>query len=147
MRAFGFDDALKDLDQLVKNTTEAKTFVIKHAEKVRDRARQYAEKQGLRKSGVGISGINVETTEEGANVGWNGRPAFHLYFHELGFHAIDNRQGKVRLKRGGKKNGRMRLYKGVKATYVGPKPHVRPANDELEQEFYEGIQKTIEKGV
>ena len=145
MKSFGFEEVEKDFIQLEKNADNAKPEVKKQAIKMRDRARSIAKAKGLQKTGSGVSGIDIEEKLDSVDIGWGQRPNFHLYFHELGFHALDNRLGRVRISRSGK--NRVRVYMSKKATYVAPKPHMRPAFDELEPEFYRKIQNTLEKGV
>ena len=149
MRAFGFDDISDDFEQFEHNADDIMPEVEQMAIKMRDRARSIATAKGLRNTGQGVEGIEVEERSEkpeGYDVGWGQRPGFHLFFHEIGFHALDNRRGKVRLRRNSR-GSRARIYDSKRATYVPAKPHMRPAFDELEPQFYEKIQKTIEKGV
>lgn len=146
MKAFGFEDAVNDFDTLTRNADDAKPEVEKMAIKMRDRAKKIAVAKGLTATGAGTSGIVAEEQDDGYEVGWAQRPNFHLYFHELGFHALDNRRGKARLKRNSK-GSRARIYDSGQATYVTAKPHMRPAFDELEPEYYEKVQNTLEKGV
>lgn len=145
MDSFGFDDIVNDFNRFEQNADQAQPEVKKYAIKMRDQARSIAKSKGLAKTGAGVSGIDIEEKVNEIIVGWGQRPNFHLYFHELGFHALDNRKGKIRVRRNNK--NRSRLYSSVKATYVAPKPHMRPAFDQLEPEFYNTIQNTLEKGV
>lgn len=145
MKSFGFEQIEQDFRQFEQNADQAQPEVKKYAIKMRDQARSIAKSKGLAKTGVGVSGIDIEEKVNEIIVGWGQRPNFHLYFHELGFHALDNRRGKIRVRRNNK--NRSRLYSSVKATYVAPKPHMRPAFDQLELEFYNTIQNTLEKGV
>lgn len=145
MDSFGFDDIVNDFNRFEQNADQAQPEVKKHAIKMRDQARSIAKSKGLAKTGAGVSGIDIEEKVDEIIVGWGQRPNFHLYFHELGFHALDNRRGKIRVRRNNK--NRSRIYNSVKATYVAPKPHMRPAFDQLEPEFYNTIQNTLEKGV
>lgn len=146
MKSFGFEEAIQDFEQFEQNANNVDQEVKKVAVKMRDRSRQIATAKGLNKTGAGVEGIEEEKTADGYDIGWSDRPNFHLYFHELGFHALDNRLGKIRLRRN-TKGKRSRQYGGVKATYIPAKPHVRPAFDELEPEYYEKIQNALEKGV
>ncbi|WP_062532338.1 hypothetical protein [Jeotgalibaca dankookensis] len=146
MKSFGFDDVQTDFNKLAKNADDVKPETKKYAIKMRDRARAIAQAKKLVRSGAGVSGIEIEDTDKGADVGWSQRPIFHLYFHEIGFHALDNRHGRIRLSRNSK-GKRARVYSSKKATYISPKPHMRPAFDELEPAYYQAIQKTLEKGV
>lgn len=145
MKSFGFEQIEQDFRQFEQNADQAQPEVKKYAIKMRDQARSIAKSKGLAKTGAGVSGIDIEEKVDEIIVGWGQRPNFHLYFHELGFHALDNRRGKIRVRRNNK--NRSRLYSSVKATYVAPKPHMRPAFDQLEPEFYNTIQNTLEKGV
>lgn len=145
MKSFGFEQIEQDFRQFEQNADQAQPEVKKYAIKMRDQARSIAKSKGLAKTGAGVSGIDIEEKVDEIIVGWGQRPNFHLYFHELGFHALDNRKGKIRVRRNNK--NRSRLYSSVKATYVAPKPHMRPAFDQLEPEFYNTIQNTLEKGV
>lgn len=144
MNSFGFDDVVADFNKLTNNAENAKPEVRKMAVKMRDRAKAIATSNGLIETGAGVEGIDIEEKNDEVDVGWGQRPNFHLYFHEIGFHAIDNRRGKVRISRSGK--NRTRVYT-TNATYIAAKPHMRPAFDELEPEFYKKIQQTLERGV
>lgn len=84
----------------------------------------------------------MEEREDTIIIGWANRPGFHGYFHEIGFHALDNRHGKQKIKRSNK--NRKRSYRGAKATYVAPSPHIRPAFDSLKNDFYKDVQKSLE---
>lgn len=144
-KSFGFDEVIEDFGRYEENATQAELTLVNNGEKMRDRARAIAASKGLVKSGKGISGIEIEKKIDEVDVGWSDRPRFHLYFHEIGFHALDNRRKKsYRLKRN---KNRQRMYTNTKATYIAPKPHLRPAFDELENEFYKSMQDTLEKGV
>ena len=146
MDVFGFEDLTADFNKLIRNSDDAMPEVRKIAIKMRDRARIIAKVKGLQKTGAGVAGIEIEENDDSVDIGWSARPGLHLFFHEIGFHALDNRRGKARLKRNTKGN-RARIYSGTGATYVAPKPHIRPAFDESKEEFYKTIQKTLEKGV
>lgn len=146
MDVFGFDEVTADFNKLISNSDRVKPEVSKMAIKMRDRARIIAKAKGLQRTGAGISGIEIEEKDDSIDIGWSARPGLHLYFHEIGFHALDNRRGKFRLRRNSK-GKRARVYSGTGATYVAPKPHLRPAFDENEEKFYKVIQQTLEKGV
>ena len=146
MDSFGFDDLTADFDKLINNVERVKPEVRKVAIKMRDRARIIAKVKGLQKTGAGVSGIDLEEKDDRIDIGWSQRPGLHLFFHEIGFHALDNRRGRVRLSRNSR-GKRSRIYSGKGATYVAPKPHLRPAFDENEEEFYKKVQQTLEKGV
>lgn len=146
MDVFGFDEVTADFNKLISNSDRVKPEVSKMAIKMRDRARIIAKAKGLQRTGAGISGIEIEEKDDSVDIGWSSRPGLHLYFHELGFHALDNRRGRVRLSRNSR-GKRSRIYSGTGATYVAPKPHMRPAFDESEEKFYKKVQQTLEKGV
>lgn len=146
MDIFGFEDLTADFNKLINNTDKVKPEVKKIAVKMRDRARIIAKVKGLKKTGAGVGGIEIEETDNSVDIGWSARPGLHLYFHEIGFHALDNRRGKVRLRRNNR-GKRSRVYSGSGATYVAPKPHLRPAFDENKEQFYKKVQQTLEKGV
>lgn len=144
-KVFGFEDAIKDMKRLQQNAKQAKVVTRQYAEKIAERAKRNAEKAGLVKSRKGVEGIRHETSGDKELVGWAERPNFHLYFHEMGFHALDNRNKKKYTLKRSQKNLRKRSYKNVKATYIAPKPHVRPAFDELIGSYYKDVQKKIEQ--
>lgn len=143
---FGFDMFSKDLDRYEKNAEQIEDKLHENADKMRDRAKSIATSKGLKVTGKGVDGIISEHDNTESTIGWTSRPNFHLFFHEIGFHALDNRHGKVRLKRTSKKTGRQRIYGGrTKATYVPPTPHMRPAFEELKDQFYTDMQNEITK--
>lgn len=146
MESFGFDELVEDTNKLLSNAGNLMPEVKKKAITIRDRAKIIAKTKGLKKTGAGVSGIEIEEKEDAVDIGWSERPGLHLYFHELGFHAVDNRRGRVRVRRNSRGN-RARLYDSKQATYVAAKPHLRPAFDENEEDFYKKIQQTLEKGV
>lgn len=138
---FGFDRINNQFAKYENNVKEAKVVLEKHANKMKDTAISNARAGGLVETGKGIKGITTEPTENGYNVGWDSRPNFHLYFHELGFHAVDNRHGKQTIRRD-TKGARKRRYGRVRATYVAPTPHMRPAFRANERQFlFEMVQK------
>ena len=139
---FGFDRINNQFAKYENNVKEAKVVLGKHADKMRDSARQTAKAGGLVVTGKGIEGIVTEPTENGHNVGWASRPNFHLYFHEMGFHALDNRQ-KQTIRRD-TKGARKRRYVRAKATYVPPTPHMRPAFKANEKQFLFEMVRTIQ---
>lgn len=140
---FGFDRINNQFAKYENNVKEAKVVLEKHANKMRDSARQTAKAGGLVVTGKGVEGIVTEPTENGHNVGWASRPNFHLYFHELGFHAVDNRHGKQTIRRD-TKGARKRRYGRVRATYVPPTPHMRPAFKANERQFLYEMVTTIQ---
>lgn len=143
---FGFDLFSKDIKRYEKNAEHIEERLHENADKMRDRAKDIATSKGLKVTGKGVDGIISEHYKTESTVGWTSRPNFHLFFHEIGFHALDNRHGKVKLKRTSKKTGRQRIYDTeTTATYVSPTPHMRPAFEELKDKFYEDMQKQLTK--
>lgn len=140
---FGFDRINNQFAKYENNVKEAKVVLEKHANKMKDTAISNARAGGLVETGKGIKGITTEPTENGYNVGWATRPNFHLYFHELGFHAVDNRHGKQTIRRD-TKGARKRRYGRVRATYVPPTPHMRPAFKANERQFLYEMVTTIQ---
>ena len=140
---FGFDSINNQFAKYENNVKEAKVVLEKHANKMKDTAISNARAGGLVETGKGIKGITTEPTENGYNVGWATRPNFHLYFHELGFHAVDNRHGKQTIRRD-TKGARKRRYGRVRATYVAPTPHMRPAFKANERQFLYEMVTTIQ---
>lgn len=139
---FGFDRINNQFAKYENNVDEAKVVLEKHADKMKDAAISNATAGKLVKTGEGIKGIVTEPTENGQNVGWASRPNFHLYFHELGFHAVDNRQ-KQTIRRD-TRGARKRRYGRVRATYVPPTPHMRPAFKANEKQFLYEMVTTIQ---
>ena len=140
---FGFDKINNQFAKYENNVKEAKVVLEKHANKMKDTAISNARAGELVETGKGIKGITTEPTENGYNVGWATRPNFHLYFHELGFHAVDNRHGKQTIRRD-TKGARKRRYGRVRATYVPPTPHMRPAFKANERQFLYEMVTTIQ---
>ena len=140
---FGFDRINNQFAKYENNVDKAKVVLEKHANKMKDTAISNATAGKLVKTGEGIKGIVTEPTENGHNIGWASRPNFHLYFHELGFHAVDNRHGKQTIRRD-TKGARKRRYGRVRATYVAPTPHMRPAFKANERQFLYEMVTTIQ---
>lgn len=140
--SFGFDLALGDVEKYTRRGRTVKQKVGEYADLVVTKAQSIATSRGLFKTGAGVGGIEKEDKGSGYDVGWANRPNFHLYFHEIGFHALDNRHGKQRIKRDSK-GKRQRSYRGSRATYVAPTPHLRPAWDQLEGKYYAEIQRYL----
>ncbi|MCW6666951.1 hypothetical protein NHG34_05240 [Aerococcaceae bacterium NML190938] len=140
---FGFDEAVLQFDAYASKTKKAKEALNEVADDMVRTAKAYATSAGLVRSGAGISGIVKETHGNDVTIGWSTRPGLHLYFHERGFHALDNRHRTWKLKRRGKRGKGYRDYRGVKATYIPPKPHMRPAFYKHEREFQDKVQNKI----
>ena len=138
---FGFDKINTQFAKYEMNVQGAKVVLKEHATKMKDTAVNNARTGGLDKTGKGVEGIDIEPIANGYNVGWSTRPNFHLYFHELGFHALDNRNGPQTIRRD-TKGARKRRYGRARATYVPPTPHMRPAFRANERQFlYEMVRK------
>lgn len=114
---FGFDEAVADSAVLVNSAGGIEKVYGISAEKIKTRASGIAGYKGLQETGAGISGIKEEVDGNGFRVGWVTRPNLHLYFHEIG------------------------TYKDP------PRPHLRPAVDELEEEIYQDVQNKLTEGV
>lgn len=140
---FGFDKINNRFSKYENNVDKAKDVLEKHAEVMRDTAKQNATSAGLKVTGDGVEGIRIDSVENGYNIGWASRPNFHLYFHELGFHAVDNRHGKQTIRRD-TRGARKRRYGRVKATYVPPTPHMRPAFKARRKQFLYEMVRTIQ---
>lgn len=140
---FGFGDSLKEMEKFARNARQSPKVVDEYANKMADEAKKILASKGLVKTGAAASGIQVENKGDNRDIGWAEKPNFHGYFHELGFHALDNRERSYGYRKSlGSKN---RDYKDVKATYVPPTPHMRPAFDKYEAAFYRDIQKKLEQ--
>lgn len=83
------------------------------ANKIVKKSKSIARSKGLHKTGAGVAGIVYERENDDRLIGWESRPNFHLYFHEIG------------------------TYKDY------PRPHVRPAADQEENGIIEDISKTV----
>lgn len=114
---FGFDEAAQDMEVLTNNAETVSTVYDKSATKIVNKSKAIASGKGLQVTGAGVAGIVKEVDGNGFKAGWGGRPNLHLYFHEIG------------------------TYKDP------PRPHLRPAVDELEPEIQEDIQNKLTEGV
>lgn len=142
-RVFGFDESAQDMQQLSNNALKA--VVVKNAigEEMREKAESNFKSVTRTRTGDGAGGIIAEHTNEKSTIGWADRPGLHGYFFEKGFHALDNRGRRWVLKRSSRRTGRKRSYKKVKATYVPPRPHMRPAHDALVGKYFSEIDKAL----
>lgn len=138
---FGFGDSLKEMEKFARNVNKADKVMDDYAIKMADEAKSILAAKGRVKTGAAQSGIQIDKKGSGRDVGWVERPNFHGYFHEVGFHALDNRLKGQKARRKGKKG--KRSYRGVKATYVPPTPHMRPAFDKHESGFYRDVQRKL----
>ncbi|MGX7091182.1 hypothetical protein [Hutsoniella sourekii] len=142
LKVFGFDEAASMFDNYASKSSNAKPEFIRIAEDMHKDARSNFQ-SGLRQhTGQGASGIQIEKSAEEATIGWSGRPGLHGYFHELGFHALDNRFGRQRVARN-RTGKRKRRYRKRQATYVPPTPHMRPAFYAHQGSMQGRIQKAI----
>lgn len=110
---FGFDEAAQDMEDFVVKADRGKKVMQESADRMRDSARRHFQSQTTTRTGQGASGIQSEHQGDASEVGWSARPGLHGYFHEIG------------------------TYKDY------PKPHMRPAFDENEQEFLTRVQQAI----
>ena len=140
---FGFDEATRMFDDILRKADEGRKTTEEYQEKMMEQARRNFQAGTNQRTGRGASGIQKETSGDNYDVGWSSRPGLHGYFHELGFHALDNRRRKkYRLKRN--TNGkRARSYRGVTATYVPPTPHMRPAYFDLKEQYLTEAQRRL----
>ncbi|RYC97867.1 hypothetical protein [Facklamia hominis] len=140
---FGFDEAAQMFDKIADKTDEGRKTTEKYQEKMMERARSNFAAGLHQRTGQGQAGIDKQTSGDTYEVGWSARPGLHGYFHELGFHALDNRGGrKYRLRRDSK-GKRKRSYRRVTATYVPPTPHMRPAFYDLKDEYLAEAQRNL----
>ena len=139
---FGFDESIAEMEKFLNNSNKAQKELYDVSDDMRDEAKRIAKAGGLEKTGAGISGIRSEHKGDVAEVGWSSRPNLHLYFHELGFHALDNRRKGKRFKKLGGRN-RHGGYRGRRANYVPPTPHMRPAFEMKQKEFERRIQQKL----
>lgn len=109
----GDDLVDQDINEAVRRAERLPQAMDGGAEKIVNRSINIARMKGLVATGAGISGIIFETEREDRLIGWASRPNFHLYFHEIG------------------------TYKDY------PRPHVRPAADQMENEVLDDIERTI----
>lgn len=138
-RVFGFDESAAQMDVYVAKSDKAMQAVKEVAEEMQQEAQSIFSSR--KKTGQGIAGIVIKEEKSKVTVGWSERPGLHGYFHELGFHAVDNRRKKQRIPRTNR--SRKRIYKNVKATYVPPFPHMRPAFDKHEKDLEIKVRNAI----
>lgn len=110
---FGFDEASQDMEQFVAKTDNGTRAMNQVADKMRDTAKRHFQAKTTTRTGQGAGGIVSEHNGDESQIGWSGRPGLHGYFHEIG------------------------TYKDA------PKPHMRPAFDQHEQEFVQKVQQAI----
>jgi len=106
-------EAERDVEEAVNRVESLPIAMDNGANKIINRAKSIARSKGLHKTGAGVDGIGFEKEKDDRLIGWATRPNLHLYFHEIG------------------------TYKDY------PKPHVRPAADQEENQIIEDIRKTV----
>lgn len=108
------DDLIeKEMDEVIQRAERLPQALDAGAKKIVNRAQQIARLKGLHKTGAGDEGIIFEKENDDRLIGWAPRPNLHLYFHEIG------------------------TFKDY------PKPHLRPAADQTENEVIEDIRRTV----
>ena len=103
----------KDIDEAINRVERLPQAMDSGASKIVNAAKGIARAKGLNKTGAGLEGIMFEKESNDRLIGWAPRPNLHLYFHEIGTH---------------------KDY---------PKPHLRPAADQSENEVIEDIRRTV----
>lgn len=141
-KVFGFNESSAEMAIYSKKANLAIKELEKIGKDMRDDARKNFESVSGTRTGRGVAGIVMERSLQTVRVGWSPRPGLHGYFHELGFHALDNRFKKRHHIRRTSKS-RKRIYTKVAATYVPPRPHMRPAFDGRVDEIEDRIQRRI----
>lgn len=144
-KVFGFDESALSMQRLSQGAKRARDKQREIGDDMQQRAEQIFQNKLKQHTGDGAKGIISEHSGDTSKIGWASRPGFHGYFHERGFHALDNRRGGRKLQRKSAKDGRFRVYKGVPWTYVPPSPHMLPASKELEQKYYSEVKKSLKK--
>lgn len=114
---FGFDEAAMDAETLEVNANSIEDVYQESAKLIVNRSKSIASSKGLQVTGALVGGITEEVDGNGFRVGWGGRPNLHGYFHEIG------------------------TYKDP------PRPHIRPASDQSEDQIYTNVQKKLIEGV
>lgn len=114
---FGFDEAAMDTEMLEVNALGIEEVYQESANLIVNRSKSIASSKGLQVTGALVAGITEEVDGNGFRVGWGGRPNLHGYFQEVG------------------------TYKDP------PRPHIRPASDQSEDEIYENVQNKLTEGV
>lgn len=110
---FGFDEAAQDMDVFADKTDRGREAMYEVGDKMVKSAKRDFQAQTTTRTGQGASGIEMDKNTDAVEIGWSSRPRLHAYFHELG------------------------TYKDP------PKPHMRPAFDEHEEEFIRRVQQVI----
>lgn len=107
------DAATKDIDDAIANLNRLPQSMDAGAKKIVDKAKNIARAKGLHKTGAGVEGIIYERENDDRLIGWGPRPNLHLYFQEIG------------------------TFKDY------PRPHLRPAADQTENEVLEMIRRNV----
>jgi len=102
-----------DIDKAVRAADLLPETMDSGADTIVNKAKSIAKAKGLHKTGAGVEGIVYERENDDRLIGWAPRPNFHLYFHEIG------------------------TYKDY------PRPHVRPAADQTEEQVIRDIENDL----
>lgn len=141
-KVYGFNESAAEMDMYSRKADKAMEELEAIAEDMQSTAKEIFAGKSRPRTGAGVDGIVIERTRSSITIGWSDRPGLHGYFHELGFHALDNRGKKKHIiPRTGK--SRKRIYRRVKATYVPPRPHMRPAFEKHEKSIEIRVQNKI----
>ena len=141
-KSFGFGESAIEMENYHSKADNAMRELETIADDMMNEARDIFTSKSPPRTHKGERGIAQEKKSSTITIGWSGRPGLHGYFHELGFHALDNRAKKKQvIPRTGK--SRKRVYRRVKATYVPPRPHMRPAFDKYGKDIEIRVQNKI----
>lgn len=100
-----------DIQDLIRKSERLPQAMDKGANTIVNKAKSIASSKGLNKTGAGVAGIMFERDANDRLIGWDKRPNFHLYFHEVG------------------------TYKDR------PRPHIRPAAEQSEEQIIKQIEQ------
>ncbi|MGX7099595.1 hypothetical protein ACWOBH_06235 [Globicatella sanguinis] len=139
-RAFGFGESAMEMEKYHSKADNAMKELEKIADDMMDEARDVFMMKSPPRTHKGEKGIVQDKKGSTITIGWSGRPGLHGYFHELGFHALDNRRKQIIPRT---RKSRKRVYRRVKATYVPPRPHMRPAFDKYNKDIEIRVQNKI----
>lgn len=109
----GDDSFAQDIEEVEKRVERLPKTLDSGAEIIVNRAESIARAKGLHRTGSGTEGIIYEKENDDRLIGWGPRPNLHLYFHEIG------------------------TFKDY------PRPHVRPATDQTENQVLEMITRNV----
>lgn len=125
VKVFGFNESAQEMEMYHSKADNALKELQEIGKDMMEEAKSNFAKVSNQRTGKGRDGIVMEKEGKKVTIGWSERPGLHGYFHELGFHALDNRGKRQHIRRTTK--SRKRMYARVRATYVPPRPHMRPA--------------------